>query len=450
MFRTALTRALTLATCALPVAALGQTATPGSSPLDDNRLIPVHAKICDGNVVDKSKLFFQLLANASPPLSDQLKFALGGDWRKLVTDKNICPHFAGCKAKDAQSINSIHLNYTVFVSAGAREGYYEASHPDLSIGEYFRSMDNKVNAIYCTSKDETPAAPPSSPIDANSPLRLRGISDDLWIDQKSPLFAKTSSAAASFVENDAKQGAHTNTTSVQAALGYDIPLVSTNSAFSHEIIPFAATNIYLTDTQNKPRVIAPTNFVSGGFLYDATIQEARGFDVITLKPQYVEGTTMRSQLTSLQAIYAPWIDAAATAPFPPLNTMVNVFPGNDFLPHVNGQLLFDIRNDAGIYENRGLPPYVAQNASFERVGSKFGFAWIATPSSLPTFALSVTETALYGTNGAYRKLSYFDTLLSIYLDPKHYVSITLEYFNGRDENTYVQNQGYKAGFAGHF
>jgi tRNA(Leu) C34 or U34 (ribose-2'-O)-methylase TrmL len=136
--------------------------------------------------------------------------------------------------------------------------------------------------------------------------------------------------------------------------------------------------------------------------------------------------------------------------FPAVLVLGGERSGPAFFPHVNGQLLFDIRNDAGVYVNRGLPAYVSQNQNFERIGSKFGIAWIATPSSLPTFALSITETALYGTNGAYRKLSYFDSLLSIYFDPKHYVSLTLEYFNGQDENTYVRNQGYKAGFAGKF
>jgi hypothetical protein len=457
MFKGTIGAILSFLICNISMGALAQTTSSGppqgiTAP-EDNRIIPSHAKLCTGDtvkVVDKSKLFFQLLANASPPVSDQLKFAVGGDWHKLVTDKNLCPQFRGCGPKDAQAIASVHLNYTVFVADGDREGYYRASHPDATIGQYFQNANNESNAIYCTNRDEPPPTPPSSPIDANSPVRLRGISDDLWIDQKSPLFAKSSSAAINYTENDATPGAHTGTTSIQAALGYDIPLPSTAAWFSHEIIPFTSASASLTNTQNKPRVLAPTNFVAGGFLYDAAIQEAYGFDQITVKPQQVSGTTMRSELTSLQLIYAPWIDAAASAPLPPLNTMVNVFPGNEFFPHVNGQLLFDIRNDAGVYENRGDPSFVARNMDFERIGSKFGIAWIATPSSLPTFALSVTETALYGATGAYRTLSYFDSLLSIYFDPKHYVSMTFEYFNGRDENTYIISQGYKAGFAGKF
>ena len=209
-------------------------------------------------------------------------------------------------------------------------------------------------------------------------------------------------------------------------------------------------NSSVTSTTKKPTVVTPTNFVAGGFLYDALIQEFWGFNQVFIKPQYVDGIAMQSQLTSLQIIYAPWTDAAVSIPFLPLNSVVNIFPGNEVFPSVNGQLLFDLRNDAGHYENRGLPAFVGQNKDFERIGTRFGYAFIGTPSTLPTFASTITETALYGASGAYRTLSYFDSLLSVYFDPKHYFSVTAEYFNGRDENTYVASQGFKVGFAGHF
>lgn len=416
-----------------------------SALIDDNRIIPVHEKLCTGGVVDKKKLFFQLLANAVPALSDNLKFAVG-DWRKLVTDKNICPQFAGCGPKDELAIKSLHLNYTVFVKDGGREGYYRSSNPDLTIGQYFQSADNNVTPIYCASKNELPAAPASSPLDIYSPWRLRGVSDDLWVDQKSKLFAKTSSATVNFTEDDTT--VHTHTTKVQAALGYDFQIW--NPSVSQEFIPFVSTNMSITDTNHSPRVLPATNFVAGGLLYSAMIQGAEAAHQITLKPQFVDATTMKSQLTSLQAIYAPWTDAVASAPLPPLNTVVNIYPGSDFFPHVNGQLLFDVRADLGFYPDRGIAPYISQNKDFQRFGSKFGFALTATPSVLPTFTLSVTETALYGASGAYRNLSYFDSLLSIYFDPKHYFSANLEYTNGRDENTYVNAQSYKIGLGAKF
>jgi hypothetical protein len=445
MFAKLCTTLLSVVACGMSGAAVAQIAPPPTPP-PDTRLIPGHAQICVGNVVDKTKFFYQLLENASPAVTDKLKFSLRGDWHKLVADNNICPQFSGCGPKDAAAIASIQVAYAVFIQEGGQEGYYRATNPNLTIGQYFTG-GNDVNKIICTSKDEPPAPPTTSPLDAQSPIRLRGISDDLWISQQSPLFAKSSAAAVTFTQNNSVTP-DTATTSIQGALGYDIPIGTQSAALLQDLIPFVAGYGQITDTQGKPQNSAATNFVAGGFLYTANYEGAHQF---TAKPQYVDGTTMKSQLTSLQVIYTPWTDAAASAPFPPLNTMINVYPGSAFFPNVNGQFLVDARNDVGYYGNRGTPTYVSQNANFERFGSKFGYAFIATPtSSLPTFTLSLTETYLYGATGAFRTLSYFDALLNIYLDAKHYFSVTLEYTNGRDENTYVESQIYKAGFAGHF
>src|SRR3984893_15906615 len=104
MMKTLFVVGLGLAACSFPLSAQPKplAAQRNSDAIQDNRVIPVHAKICNGNIVNKTKLFFQLLANASPPMSDKLKFSIG-DWHKLVTDKNICPQFSGCGPKDAES-----------------------------------------------------------------------------------------------------------------------------------------------------------------------------------------------------------------------------------------------------------------------------------------------------------------------------------------------------------
>src|ERR1700722_6065038 len=83
--RTRLCRVVVAVSLVLPLAAsflggLAAAAPPKASaspPVDDNRPIPVHAKICNGNIVNKQKLFFQLLGNASPAVSSQLLLSLG-------------------------------------------------------------------------------------------------------------------------------------------------------------------------------------------------------------------------------------------------------------------------------------------------------------------------------------------------------------------------------------
>jgi hypothetical protein len=432
----------------LPVQVLAKTpagAPPGSDSIQDTRLVPVHEKICVGtkvgSVVDKTKLFFQLLQNASPAVSDQLKFALQGDWHKLVNDKNICPQFKGCLPSDVNAVDSIQTNYAIFVKNSGP--YYRASRPDMTPSQYFQNMDDTVDAIDCTARDEQPATPTPSPLDVSSPIRIRGKSDDLSIAQSDGAFAKSSSASANYVGNETIP--RNATTTITAAVGYDI-----NVGSLQDVIPFIATNESLAETHKKPRVNSPTNFVSGGILYNAEIDSPLALNQITVKPQQVDGTTMRSELTSMQIVYAPWTDS--TALLPALNS-VNYYAATDVLPTVTTQLLFDLRSDLGYYEDRGDPAYIAQNRDYARFGSKFGYAITVTPSVFPSYALSVTETALYGVTGAYhtpRDLSYFDALMQIYFDPKKYFSTSLEYINGRDENTYVITHQYKAGLAAHF
>jgi hypothetical protein len=117
------------------------------------------------------------------------------------------------------------------------------------------------------------------------------------------------------------------------------------------------------------------------------------------------------------------------------------------VPSYFGQFIFNVRSDLGYYSDRGLPQYVALNKNYERFGSQFGYAFIGNPTGLPSFSLAVTEIALYGTNGRPRDLSYFDALLQIFFDPKKLFSASLEYINGRDENTYVLTHTYKLGLS---
>jgi hypothetical protein len=415
-------------------AALAQTDTPS-----DDRLIPQHEALCKGRFVQKFALFKQLLKRAT--ISEDLKATTYPNWRRIITDPAICSHNPACQKGDADAIGALKLQFATFVLEGGRRGIYRSENPNVTAEQYFAGADT-VNPILCTSLDAPPPVKGAA-LDENSPLRVRGISDDLWIDRKFVEFKSTSPATINFSGDNS--AAHTNTTKIQAALGY--AFTSESDAIYQDFVPFVAANTSLTDTQKKPRTIAPGNFVAGGLLYTADVQGAHYF---TLKPQFVVGTTMRSELAMLQAIYAPWTNAADAVPFVPLNTAVPLFPGNGFLPPMLGQLLFDVRADIGHYENRGDPAYITQNRDFQRFGTKFGYALIATPSNLPMFVLRVTETALYGASGSVRNLSFFDTSLTVNFDPKGYFGFTAAYSNGYDENTIVKAQTYKIGFSAHY
>jgi hypothetical protein len=69
-------------------------------------------------------------------------------------------------------------------------------------------------------------------------------------------------------------------------------------------------------------------------------------NVFTAKPQYLFNTADRSEIASVRLIYAPWTD------FPNVPINLNTFQLMPLLPGpVWGTLLFDVRNDAGIYTN---------------------------------------------------------------------------------------------------
>jgi hypothetical protein len=369
-----------------------------------------------------------------------------------VTVANLCETKSlGCTKDDPAAISNLRAKFGDFLEAAQRRGIYRATRP-VSVEQYFRTEDDSVDAILCTDKDQSDAPLQTALLDAPSPIRIRGVSDDLWVPQPPAGgsdtygFAKTSSTSVNYTADDS--GLHTHTTKIQTAIGYDYKIGDFRSPVTHEFIPFIAMNESLTDTQLKPRNNAATNFVAAGLLYDLDVEGAYGLHQFILKPQFIAGTTMRSELASLQAIYTPWIDAGAVAPLQPLNTVVPLYSGDQF--QITGQLLFDLRADFGAYAKRGDQAFIASNQDFVRVGSRFGYALVVNSSLLPSFALSVTHTELYGPIGAYRHLGFFDALLSIYLDPKKNYSLSVEYTNGRDENTYIVTEAYKAGIAAHF
>jgi hypothetical protein len=425
----------------------GSTPPAKDAPPDDTRLVPSQIELCGGNkknarIVSKHKLFDHLVQvdNQDPKTTLSVNLLTTINWQTIMTTANPCSSVSGaCKVGDAAAIGRLKQRYKDFLFDGS--AYYRASNPDLSVEVYFAG-DDDVNPIYCTAIDVPPAPP--TPKEPQSNFRLRGVSDDLWISQQDQKFAKSSSATFNYTQNEVVP--QVATTAITGAVGYD--LLGNHQEYS--LVPYVAANTSLTDTHLKPRVKASTNFVAAGILYSDLFHVPNWNleNQVILKAQQVDGTTMGSQVTSFQGIWAPWIFPVGI--LPGLNVIEPEPTEDNPSPQYTGQLLFDLRADLGFYEDRGNPLFLAQNKNYDRFGSKFGYSFIATPTDFPSYTLSVTETALYGATGGPRDLSYFDALLQVYFDTKKYLSTNLEYINGRDENTYVVTHSYKAGFAAHY
>jgi hypothetical protein len=232
---------------------------------------------------------------------------------------------------------------------------------------------------------------------------------------------------------------HTSTAKISGAVGFAFDAVPQT-----QIVPYVSFNQSVTDTAGKPRVVDPNSNVALGILGERYFIDTEYPDishVLSLKPQYLFNTENQSEIASARFIYAPWIDSGVFN----LNTyrQLNFFPGSPWIA-----ILFDLRNDAGIYTNRGdKPTIVAQNKDFDRAGTRVGVA--ITTDNFPSLTLNVTETALYGFAGYYRTLNMFQASLTYNL-VNSYFGITASYQHGRDEDTAVASQTWTVGLSGRY
>jgi hypothetical protein len=408
----------------------------GISVAKSDLLVP-HALICKNNIVQKLELYKVLVA--MQPISENVKLSVYPNWRTILTSKNFCSTSPACQKGDAEAIENIKVSFIAFLVSGSETGSYIPTNTEVTMEQYFVGPDS-LNGIKCGSIDIP--APVKSSVD-NSPVRIRGSSDDLYIDRSWPEFKGTSQGAVNYT-ND-KSSVHTTTTSIKAAIGYAFQ-IDDPSKYLASFIPYVSANESVTNTKGKARTLPASNNFAAGFALNADIG---GKAMFTIKPQFVDGTAMHSQLTMLQAIYTPWTNKSDSGQFMPFNTVVPVYGTGNDSKDIWGQFLFDLRADLGAYSDRGDPMYVAKNANFARFGSKFGFAFFTAPGAVPV-TLRATEVLMYGAEGFQRNISYFDSSLSFGLDRNGYASLTFSYTNGHDENTTIRAQIFKAGLAARY
>jgi hypothetical protein len=433
---------------------------------------PKHADICIGGIVSKEKLAKAILKQNS----DWLKLYVDANdgpnsdprykpqWRRIFTDKNFCVNDPGCEgapiAKPGQSANNsdskpkrdnsaaiklldrIRFEFASSIQANADGRYYSTA--NTNIGTDYLLGGDTVNPIYCIGPEVPTAAKPTV---LKLPIRLRANSDDLGIDaaRDKDLFKSVKPATVTFTRDGVKKA---NTTKLQAALGYAIPLPieieksQTLSFFTGELVPYFFANQSITKVDGKTATFADTNSVAVGALFNTqTVFNAMpGVNhVVMAKPQYLWNTKDDSEIASIKLIYQPWT----------LNINTPIQLGS-FLDATWLTILFDLRNDGGEFTKKGNDPTTTANhTSFDRTGSKVGFA-VSTDDSGPHLVLLVTETLLYGFAGSIKQLNLFDSSLSYYFDSTSNFAFTLSYTNGRNEDTAEQVQAFTAGLSAKF
>jgi hypothetical protein len=280
---------------------------------------------------------------------------------------------------------------------------------------------------------------PQSPAAANaSPLRVRGVSNDLLIARDLPSFSSTSQATLTV------SGDHTTnqTRNVKAigAVGY---------AFTGDLttaVPYVSFYQSITDVKGKATSLDSNNFVATGMMFTTTVPGDLLVQTFAAKPQFLENTKDRSQIASLTFVYRP---------FTAFDVSGGGFNINDprplpFWPSAYAEILFDFRGNFGQYTDRGIDPVQRLlNQDYARAGAHFGFS-ITTDSTGPSFTLTVVETYLHGFSGSVRNLDLFEASLTYNFDEKKYVGLKASYTKGRNEDTALPVQSWLVGLSARY
>jgi hypothetical protein len=438
-----------------------------NTPADPDAL-PSHGTICVGSAVHKAYLLGYLLTkiNNAKNQDAQILIAANAELQaRLFTDdatsfctavtKAQCGPKSSSKDCAAAMDNCTSYKNDAVIAAQqffkslnretikATPTYVESSslaglQPYQQVNRYFAFAtltSDSTNEISCTKTDKPPPLPGAQK--DNSVLanfRVRGKSDDLYIDRTLPLFKSTTPASLNWAGTDKDN----YTVKLNAALGYDFDVGNDG-----QLIPYVSANQSLGDTAKKPRTIDPTNDVAVGLL--ATRFSGNAFnsdiqDVFTVKPQYLLNTADRSEIAGAWLIYTPWTD------FPNLPINANTFQILPFLPGpVWASLLFDLRNDSGAYTQRADTAAIAgTDKDFDRAGTRVGLS-LTTDPNFPSLTLTVVEIYLYGLAGYYRDVSSFQASLTYNFESNNYLGVTASYQNGRDEDTAVASHSYSLG-----
>jgi hypothetical protein len=436
-----------------------------------------HADICvertisgkNVSIVSKEKLAKFLLKSDDAGSNlyidvDTVNSKYAPKWRAIFVDTDFCATAPGCLAQPADdsakganptakdnsaALKTLKHLRSIFVesiqNATRNSGLYSTQDPE--IGKRYLLGDDTENPIYCVGADP---APPPKPLVFKMPsgLRLRANSDDLNIDASKPAFKTVKPATINYMA-DGVQG--TRVTKLQAALGYAIPLPFGDQAprgfseFDGEFVPFISTNEGITKSNGKLATLADTNSVAVGSLFNLStmLDAVPGLvNVISAKPQYIWNTKDKSEIASLAFVYQPFSVTGLRVNVP---SQIGTFAGASWLT-----LLFDVRSDVGDYTRNGVIPTLARaHTSFDRAGSRFGFA-LSTDDHGPHVVLNVTETLLYGFVGSIRRLDYLDSSLTFYFDSTSNFGFTLSYTKGTNEDTLQRAQIYMAGLSAKF
>lgn len=413
---------------------------------------PPQKEICtDQNIVDKEKLTDYLLqkfpinARALPPTSDPHLLSLSLQRQLMVGPQLADPeNCSRCSKSDKENLRAIRGHMSQVLAGSLKSSYAPTADIDPEI--YFAGS-NATNQIACVVANGKPVEAPDAffqpPQASASKFRVRGSATDLYVDRSSQQnFAAASKATINFVDDDV---AKKRTDKMTATIGYSF----TTSPFADmpwthlELIPYVGTNRTIvkvgSGSSSKPSATETANF---GFLSSLYYAEESGIlpfsHILNVRPDFLLDLQDDSRLFTLNFQYVPVINKF-------LNSYRPLPGAADF---ASFKVIFDIRNDNGIYTDRGETGVRDQHKNFLRIGGQLGLAVVSDNIDVP-MSFTTTYTGLYGAVGE-KDIGYFANSLTYYLDPNKYFGIGINFTNGTREDTAKRENQWEVAFSGRF
>lgn len=352
----------------------------------------------------------------------------------LLASTKLCDNNKACSDSDKASLDNAQGAARVFLSD--LPGDYAKPTDDVA-EDYFRGA-NEVDEIRCLSTaagaqyvDAAPSGPGAekTPSLANllSPLRVRGVADDLGVQRSDAAPFKGASAASFSYLRDSV--AKTNTYKLKAVLGWAVHDNTLGTGVGWQFVPYVGLNKTAVTNFTGVSKPASTDTVDVGLYFKDYLRAGRVLGVpldLSARPDYLWDHTDSSELFTFNGRATPFISG-----------YVNDYDLLDFKPFaVEG--VADVRLDVGRYTRAGINAIALAAPTFVRLGGQFGVNIVSMRDDLP-LSLSATYTALHAFQGA-PNIGYLDTALTWSFDTHKYVGLSVSYVDGTKEDTGKREQ----------
>jgi len=318
---------------------------------------------------------------------------------------------------------------------------------------------------------QSAATPASAGLWDLSHFRVRGYAEQMPLprttgsappvdpDHTDALFDTTQGASINYKYSGQSS---TETGSLIGAIGYEFSLESLMGDALRSVIPqtyfvpyFGVDREDTTKPTGKPPKLATqfsTNFIDFGFAATAYVAQPPPTDItkvgpldvtghlFILQPQYLENYIDGSDKVSLNLRYIP-----LTRQF--INTYGT--PIRD-LQNLGVALIADLRLDDGWFVNEGVPADPRINQNYVRIGGRGGAALEYNVSGMYPIDVAAYYTDFYPLSGFGKSLGEFEAFLVLNLGENKLFNVTLQYANGRREDTTQRYNAWTIGLNLHY